>query len=228
MASEGRLVGESLLGLSTGGPTRPPNTHSLGRYLLILFIVAIGAIYAAPNLFQPDPALQIKGTDAGQTVSAAQLEAAQGVLEQANIDIKSAVVLEDGSLTNATPAQWSGHVAKLYDKYQANYVVAEINQGGDMVKSVLQASDQNLPIQMVRATRGKWLRAEPVAALYEAEKVQHFGQFEELEDQMCNFTSHGLMGEAQRGQSPDRLDALVWALTSLCLGHENSPNIRSL
>ena len=96
MASEGRLVGESLLGLSTG-PARPLNTHSPARYLFVLFIVALGALYAAPNLFQPDPALQLKATGAGAPVSEQQVEAARAALTDAGIAIKAVDRPEDGS-----------------------------------------------------------------------------------------------------------------------------------
>lgn len=96
MAREGRLVGESLLGMSPG-ISRPPNTHSVFRYLLVLAVVILGALYAAPNLWQPDPALQIKGTEPGQRVSAANLETVEEVLSAAGIGILSKTELEDGS-----------------------------------------------------------------------------------------------------------------------------------
>lgn len=142
------------------------------------------------------------------------------------------VVLKDGSIDGASPSQWAAQAVKLYHEFQADIVVAEVNQGGDMVQSVLQASDAKLPVQMVRATRGKWLRAEPIAALYEQGKIQHLGGFDLLEDQMCNFTtssgSSGSTGGKAAGKSPDRLDALVWALTALMLDKTGAPTVRSL
>lgn len=132
-----------------------------------------------------------------------------------------AVVLEDGSIEGASPSQWAAQAVRLYHEFEADMVVAEVNQGGDMVRSVLQASEASLPIQMVRATRGKWLRAEPIAALYEQGKVAHLAGFSKLEDQMCNFVATG-------GQSPDRLDALVWALTALMLNGAGAPAIRTI
>lgn len=142
------------------------------------------------------------------------------------------VVLKDGSIDGASPSQWAAQAVKLYHEFQADIVVAEVNQGGDMVKSVLQASDAKLPVQMVRATRGKWLRAEPIAAHYEQGKIQHLGGFDLLEDQMCNFTtssgSSGSTGGNAAAKSPDRLDALVWALTALMLDKTGAPTVRSL
>ena len=88
-------------------------------------------------------------------------------------------------------------------------IVAETNNGGDLVTRLLRSIDKNVPIKTVHATRGKVIRAEPISALYEQKKVFHCGSFTELEDQMCSFT--GTVG----GKSPDRLDALVWALTQL-------------
>ena len=87
---------------------------------------------------------------------------------------------------------------------------------------VLRQVDDNLPVRMVRATRGKWVRAEPVAALYARGRVAHVGTFAELEDQLCNFGTDGLQG----GRSPDRLDALVWALTDLMLSTSGQPRAR--
>ena len=106
----------------------------------------------------------------------------------------------------------------------ADRVVAEVNQGGDLVASVLHQVDHNLPVRKVRATRGKWIRAEPVAALYAQGRVSHVGALPVLEDQLAVFGADGLA----RGRSPDRLDALVWALTDLMLDAGPSPNLRRL
>jgi phage terminase large subunit-like protein len=135
-----------------------------------------------------------------------------------------AVVLADGSVDGASPSGWAGAVSRLYRRFDADCVVAEINQGGDMVTSVLRTVDPTLPVRQVRASRGKWLRAEPVAALYEQGRVVHAGHFAALEDQMCDFGPDGLSS----GRSPDRLDALVWALTELLLGSRGAPQIRHL
>ncbi|MGJ8570624.1 MAG: DNA-packaging protein [Hoeflea sp.] len=135
-----------------------------------------------------------------------------------------AVVLADGSVEGASPSGWANAVSRLYRRFDADCVVAEINQGGDMVTSVLRTVDPTLPVRTVRATRGKWLRAEPVAALYEQGRVVHAGHFGALEDQMCDFGPDGVSS----GRSPDRLDALVWALTELVLSRRGAPQIRHL
>ena len=101
-------------------------------------------------------------------------------------------------------------------------IVAEVNQGGELVEGVIRQIDADVPVKRVRATRGKWVRAEPVAALYERGLVSHVGSFAALEDQMCDFGPSGLSG----GRSPDRVDALVWALTDLLLGKRGEPRIR--
>ena len=143
----------------------------------------------------------------------------------AGIDGKGrAVVLADASVEAATPAGWAIAVARAYRRFEADRVVAEINQGGDMVVSTLRGIDENLPITTVRAARGKVARAEPVAALYEQGRVTHAGRFTALEDQMCDFGPDGLSS----GRSPDRLDALVWALTALMLEGQGEPRVRGV
>jgi len=96
----------------------------------------------------------------------------------------------------------------LYYKFDADRIVCEVNNGGDLIEKLLRVQDVNVPYTSVRATRGKMLRAEPISALYEQSKVKHVGYFKELEDQMCSYTPNTI-------KSPDRLDALVWGLTSL-------------
>lgn len=135
-----------------------------------------------------------------------------------------AVVLADLSVVGASPAGWAGAVVRAFRRFDADRVVAEVNQGGDMVAAVLRSIDAALPVTMVRATRGKFLRAEPVAALYEQGRVVHAGSFPELEDQMCDFGPDGLSS----GRSPDRLDALVWALTALVLERRGEPRVREV
>ncbi|WP_338027990.1 DNA-packaging protein [Croceibacterium selenioxidans] len=119
-------------------------------------------------------------------------------------------VLEDASC-NLSPDGWARQVARTYDKWSADRVVAEANFGGAMIESVLRTAAPHLPIKMVTASRGKVVRAEPIAALYEQGKVSHVGEFGLLESQMCFMTGAGFKGEG----SPDRVDALVWALTEL-------------
>jgi len=121
-------------------------------------------------------------------------------------------VLDDASV-NDLPERWARQVVSAYHRWNGDRVVVERNQGGDMVASTLRAVEARLPITEVHATKGKYTRAEPVSALYEQGKVKHVGAFPRLEDQMCTW----LPGE----DSPDRLDALVWAVTEL-MGHNTS------
>lgn len=122
------------------------------------------------------------------------------------------LVLEDESGVY-TPEEWSRRAVALYKAWGASTIVYEANQGGDMVASTLRAKMPNAPVQAVRATQGKYLRAEPIAALYELERVYHVGVFDRLEDQMCSFTPD--FDRKASGYSPDRVDALAWALTAL-------------
>jgi phage terminase large subunit-like protein len=135
-----------------------------------------------------------------------------------------AYVLEDATLARAKPAEWAARAAALYRRHEADAVVVEVNQGGEMASAVLREVEPTLPIVAVRATRGKYLRAEPVAALYAQGKVRHVGAFPALEDEMCDVGPGGL----STGRSPDRLDALVWAITWLALGPKARPRVRGL
>lgn len=121
---------------------------------------------------------------------------------------KRGYVLADYSL-RASPEAWARKVAWAYEQHQADRVVVEVNNGGEMCSSVLRYAAPNLPITQVRASAGKWARAEPIAALYEQGRVSHVGSLPALEDQLCDYVP----GEGKR--SPDRLDAMVWALTHL-------------
>ncbi|WP_379923179.1 DNA-packaging protein [Erythrobacter sp. R86502] len=135
-------------------------------------------------------------------------------------------VLADCSVSGATPAQWAMRVADAAQEWRADRVIAEANQGGAMVESVLRAADQALPVRLVHASRGKVARAEPVAALYAAGRVRHVGMFARLEDQLCGLLVGG--GYAGPGSSPDRADAAVWALTELLLGRARRPSVRHI
>ncbi len=132
-------------------------------------------------------------------------------------------VLSDQSFRPAPPHMWAQRAVSLFHQMEADRVVVEVNQGGDMVSAVIRQVDPNVPVRPVHATRGKWLRAEPVAALYEQGRVRHAGRFPALEDEMCDFSIEGL----SNGRSPDRLDALVWALTELMLNERGAPRIRN-
>ena len=174
--------------------------------------MAAGAIWNMPNINQNrvkaapkltrvlvgiDPAITTEGNEHG-IIGAGLGEDGRGY------------VLDDASL-KGTPQDWAERAIAVYDMLEADGVVVEINQGGDMVKHTLQSVRPSLPIIMVRATRGKHVRAEPISALYSMNKVSHVGAFPQLEAQMCRMTAWGYDGD----DSPDRVDALVWAMTEL-------------
>lgn len=121
-------------------------------------------------------------------------------------------VLEDGSL-RGTPEEWAKKAVTLYRKWGADRIVAEKNQGGLMVESVLKAADRSILVKLVHASRGKIVRAEPISALYEQGRIHHIGSFDKLEDQMCQFSVDNIRNE--NTGSPDRVDALVWGLTEI-------------
>lgn len=139
-------------------------------------------------------------------------------------------VLGDHSL-RASPEQWATKAVNLYEQFNADFIVAEKNQGGEMVEATIRAVNPNVNVKLVHATRGKVARAEPIAAFYEQGRVHHVGTFKELEDEMCLF----LPGETNLdqlrggGKSPDRADALVWVLTEVMTGANRvGPRIRRL
>jgi phage terminase large subunit-like protein len=138
-----------------------------------------------------------------------------------------AFVLEDASVKAASPDTWARAAIAAKERWGADRVVAEVNQGGDMVESVLRQIDPLVAYRAVRATRGKAVRAEPVAALYEQGRVRHLPNLGPLEAQMCLMTSTGFQGKG----SPDRVDALVWALTDLMVEaatYYQRPTVRTL
>lgn len=134
-----------------------------------------------------------------------------------------AVVLEDLTLQPARPMGWARRAVAAFHGHAADAIVVEVNQGGDMVKTVIAQVDPDVPVRAVRANRGKWLRAEPVATLYAQGRVTHAPGLFALEDEMCAFGSDG----RSDGHSPDRVDALVWAVTDLVLGGAE-PRVRPL
>ncbi len=114
------------------------------------------------------------------------------------------------------PPEWAKVALAAWHVHGADRIVAEVNNGGEMVEATLRVVDPSVPFTAVRAARGKVARAEPVAALYEQGRVHHVGAFPQLEDQMCAFT--GNFDRATAGYSPDRVDALVWGLSELLVG----------
>ena len=141
-----------------------------------------------------------------------------GIICAAMTEAQHIYVLADGSL-RGSPNEWARAACRLFLKYNADRIVAEVNNGGDLVEHNLRAVHQMIPYRAVRASRGKVIRAEPVAALYEQGRCHHIGIFPELEDQMCGWSPQ--TGE----KSPDRMDALVWAIYDLLLQPQEESSI---
>lgn len=138
-----------------------------------------------------------------------------------------ALVLEDATLSGATPQRWAEAAVDAFRRHGADRLVAEVNQGGDLVEQVIRQVDGMVPFRAVRASRGKTARAEPVAALYEQGRVRHMPGLSALEEQMGQMTLQGFAGSG----SPDRVDALVWALTDLMIepaAKWRRPQVRTL
>lgn len=132
------------------------------------------------------------------------------------------IVLADESFGPAPPLDWANRAVGLYHRLQADCLLVEVNQGGDMVSAVIRQVDRTVAVKPVRAHRSKWVRAEPVAIFYDQRRVRHAGRFPHLEDEMCDFGPNGLSGN----RSPDRLDALVWAVTELIGRQGDGPRVR--
>ncbi|TKZ20875.1 ATP-binding protein [Shimia litoralis] len=136
-------------------------------------------------------------------------------------------VLEDATIRAASPTAWAHVAVAAMDSWNADRLVAEVNQGGDLVAEVIRQVDPNVPYKAVHAARGKVVRAEPVAALYEQGRVFHVGDLGALEDQMCQMSLQGFQGKG----SPDRVDALVWAIHELVIEPSQNwrrPQVRGL
>ena len=150
-----------------------------------------------------------------------------GAQTQGPVQDWRAVVLADCTVQGATPSGWARAAISAMEQYGADRLIAEVNQGGQMVGEVLRQIDPMVPLKSVHASRGKVARAEPVAALYEQGRVGHVAGLDALEDQMCRMTATGYEGSG----SPDRVDALVWALHELMIvpaAKWRSPGVRSL
>jgi predicted phage terminase large subunit-like protein len=160
---------------------------------------------AAPNLARVvvaiDPTVT-SGEDADET----------GIVVVGKDQQGQGYVLADAS-GKYQPTEWAKIAIAAYRAHHADRIVAEVNNGGDMVENTLRMVDPNVPFTAVRASRGKVTRAEPVSALYEQGRMHHVGSFPQLEDQMANFTAD--FDRQSDGYSPDRVDALVWAATEL-------------
>jgi phage terminase large subunit-like protein len=141
-----------------------------------------------------DPSISVSGDECGIVVVGRSEEG-------------DAYVLADRSRGRLTPNQWASRVADAYIEFKADKIVAEANQGGEMVRAMMRDPLPNANVRLVHARRGKTTRAQPASALYERGRVHHAGCFADLEDQMCNYDG--------TGKSPDRMDALVWGLAEL-------------
>jgi phage terminase large subunit-like protein len=160
---------------------------------------AVPALYRA--VVAIDPAVSV-GEDSSET----------GIICAGVTDTRPqhVYVLADGSRKDS-PNQWARAALRMFLQYNCDRVVAEVNNGGDLVEANIRAVHPDTPYRAVRASRGKYVRAEPVAALYEQKRVHHVGAFPDLEDQMCGFVPGSFDG------SPDRMDALVWAVYDLLI-----------
>ena len=142
-----------------------------------------------------------------------------GIVVVASSDNGHYYVLADYSCI-ASPLVWAGEVVKAYHTHQADRIIGEVNNGGDLIETTIRTVDPAVSYRKVTATRGKVIRAEPIAALYEQGKVHHVGALQDLEDQMCEFVPND-----PKAKSPDRMDALVWAITELMQHGKMSYNI---
>jgi phage terminase large subunit-like protein len=136
--------------------------------------------------------------------------AATGIVV-AGVGIDGRGYVLDDSTVRLSPNGWGRMAVACFDRYSADCIVGEVNNGGDMVEATIRAVRPTAPFKAVHASKGKWTRAEPIAALYEQGRISHVGTFAALEDEMVNFGPNGMVGDI----SPDRVDALVWALTEL-------------
>ena len=136
-------------------------------------------------------------------------------------------ILEDASMQGLSPEGWMRTAIGCYHRHHADRLIGEVNNGGDLVETLLRKIDNEISFRSVHASRGKVIRAEPISALYEQGRVHHLGAFARLEDQMTDFTSD--FDRKSAGYSPDRVDALVWALTELSgSAISRGPKIRSI
>ena len=197
----------------------------LGRQELdgVLLSEVEGAIWRAAQLAElqilAPPALDRVVVAVDPAVSAGKASDACGIIVtgavvQGPLQNWQAYVLADRTVQGQGPLSWAKAVVAAYQEFSADRVVAEVNQGGALVENLLRQVDPLVPFRAVHATRGKVVRAEPVAALYEQRRVHHMPGLAELEEQMCQMTPQGFQGQG----SPDRVDALVWAIHELILG----------
>lgn len=166
----------------------------------------------------PDLKRIVVAIDPAMTVSEESNETGIIVAGVDGSQVSNGYVLDDVTISGS-PSQWAQQAISAYHKYDADLIIAETNNGGDMVEHTIKTEDRAVNFKQVRASRGKYTRAEPISALYEQGRVHHVGMFAELEDQLCTWVPGDV--------SPDRLDACVWALTELMLGGPATLEIHS-
>lgn len=168
-----------------------------------------------PPLFRVGVGVDPEGSDTEESAETGIIVAGVAYIG----DVLHGFILEDLTI-KGSPNEWGSAAVSGYNKNHADIVVGEVNNGGDMVGFVIQTVDKTVNFKAVRASRGKYTRAEPVAALNEQGRIHHVGFFADLEDQLCEWVP----GE----KSPDRLDAYVWIITELMLENEGQPSVRWL
>ena len=238
-----RLLGDAATRTS-GGRTRD------NPYLPQAFVAAMIAAYGGTRLGRQELDGELLGETEGALWTRAMIEACRcampprdalrrvvvavdppatatgdacGIMVCGTLDDGRAAVLADLSASGLRPRDWARRVAAGAAAWAADRVIAEANNGGEMVEAVLRTVDPGLPVRLVHASRGKGARAEPVAALFEAKRCLFAGAFPELEDELTAITAAG-----HGGRSPDRADAMVWALTELVLRAPAEPRVRGL
>lgn len=176
------------------------------------------------NRVEAPPPLQRIVVAVDPPASSSKRADACGIVAAGMGDDGRAYVLEDATMQGLKPPEWASRAVAIYRRLEADALIVETNQGGEMATGVIREVDPSVPVASVRATRGKYLRAEPVSVLYAQGRVRHVGALPELEDELCDFGPGGLTS----GRSPDRMDALVWALTELMLRNSGQPRVRAL
>ncbi len=187
-----------------------------------LIVEAGGALFGAEDLARARGSRPAKFERVAVDPPASAHGDACGIVVAGRKD-KTGYVLADRSARGLSPAGWAQRVAETAKEFDADLVLAEANQGGEMVRTLLGQAGCEVQIKLVHASRSKKARAEPVAALYEQGRVVHCGAFPALEEEMM-----ALGSEAAGAKSPDRADALVWALTHLLLAGKTQPRLRAL
>ena len=188
---------------------------------------ADGALWSREGLERcrsRDPAQALVRIVVGVDPPATSSGDACGILVCGKTSDGRGLVLADASAKGERPDGWARKVVAAASAWNADRVVAEANNGGEMIEQVLRSVDAALPVSLVRASRGKSARAEPIAALFEVGKCGLAGFFPELEDELCKLTVEGYAGSG----SPDRADAMVWALSELMLGRCGEPMLRPM